>query len=179
MLIDWSEDSKMALASTCVLVVEQEARNHCHQHLYPQELFRRVLSLGGSPTAASEPDWSFVQMITSETRRLGGCETLQTACEWSLYFLQISDSAIYKPLWPLKPNVLWVSSSWYRSPGLGSPKCGSNPLLFGENLCNCNYASICGPPTWKCGLDYITFPRLLSISLWFLLYSLVVGNLFC
>ena len=66
----------------------------------------------------------------------------------------------------LFPTVLWLShmqaplafkarcsgvlSSQCKAPGLGIPMRGSEPLLLGENLCNCDYPSMCGSPTWEC-----------------------------
>ena len=44
-------------------------------------------------------------------------------------FLQPFISSICKPCWPSKPGS---SSSWCRSPGLGSPKWGLNPCSLGR-----------------------------------------------
>lgn len=78
----------------------------------------------------------------------------------------------------LKSRHSGSSSSWCTTPGLGSPLWGSNPLLLKENLCSCDYLTLCGLPTHRCGLDYTTSLPLLSISSWFLLYALVVENIF-
>ena len=40
------------------------------------------------------------------------------------------------------------SSSWCRTPELGSPMWRSNHELLGENFCNCNYLFICELVTW-------------------------------
>ena len=37
-----------------------------------------------------------------------------------------------------------------RTPRLGSPIWGSDPLLFGENLCDCVYPPTCGSPSQGC-----------------------------
>ena len=39
------------------------------------------------------------------------------------------------------------SSCWHRTPRLGSPIWGSDPLLLAGNICDCVYPSICGSPT--------------------------------
>ena len=62
---------------------------------------------------------------------------------------QPSCSPICKLCWPLKRDVIGAESSQCRNPRLGSPMWSSNPLLLGENLCNCDSLPICGSPTQK------------------------------
>ena len=67
----------------------------------------------------------------------------------------------------LQSQMFWGSSSQCRTTRLGSPMWGPDPLLLGENLCNCNYSPICGSLTQGYGSGS---PPLLPVLLWFLLY---------
>ena len=71
--------------------------------------------------------------------------------EWSLCFLQPSGFPVYKSYWPSKPDSSGGSSSRCRTPRLGRLIWGSDALLLGGNLCNCDYPPVCGLPTWQCG----------------------------
>lgn len=71
-----------------------------------------------------------------------------------------------------------VSSSWCGIPGMGSLMWGSDPLILGENLCNCDSSPVCGSPESGVSLDYTASLPLLPISLWFLRYSFCCRRFF-
>ena len=87
-----------------------------------------------------------------------------------------------KPCWPSKPNKYsGGSSSLSRTPGLGSPMLGLDPLFLRKNLCN--ILLFMRHPPGGVGLDYMAPPNP-PISLWFLLCifscrrSFLVGSRF-
>ena len=131
------------------------------------------LFLGGSPR---ESDLGSFQ-TTASALGLVSCEVLCAPFKSAVYFLQPSGT-LRKPHWPSNLNILGNLSSQCKTLGLGSLMWGSDPLLLGENLCNCNYPLVCGSPTWGMGLGYTTSLPLLHACGSFLV-SLVVGYLFC
>lgn len=51
----------------------------------------------------------------------------------------------------LQPRHFGGLSSWCRTSGLGNLRWGLNPLLLREHLCICDYPSVWGSLTHRCG----------------------------
>ena len=76
----------------------------------------------------------------------------------------------------LQSHTCWRLIFPAQDPGLGSLMWGSDPLLLGEDLYNCDISPICGSLTQASG-SYL-YPSYLSCCSFFSM-SLVVKNLFC
>ena len=96
-----------------------------------------------------------------------------------VYVLPPSGSSVPTPLMAFKARHPGGLSSKCRVPGLEEPDAGSDSLLAGQNICNRDYAPVCGhlPRVWvlptlclcPCCLSHYV-----SVCL-----SLVVEDLFC
>ena len=130
----------MAPASTGVHVVEGAPQNGFCQCLRLQgELQLLPASLGDSLRSECRSDPGSFQMTASA---LGPnacevlCEPVKSGVSIShrpLALLNVKASLAFKALHT--PEGL---SSWCRTPELGSPVWSLDPLLPGENLCNCD-----------------------------------------
>ena len=136
----------MAFVSTSVLVVEHIPHNGCYQCLCPQsELQLLPVSLGGSPRSAGGSDPGTFQ-ITASSLGLGACEIL---CVPLKSGLSISYSPLALPkvsTTGFQSQTFWGLIFLVQDPQARSwgAQCGVDLSLLGENLCNCNYAPICG-----------------------------------
>lgn len=153
-------DSKMALASTWVQMIEQAPQNGYHQCPSPQDEFLLPLvSLGGSPRSACRSDPGSFQIISSFL----GPQSCVTFC---VSFKR----GIFRVLWlPWKEapldfiKVFWRFIFLMQNPRLESSVYWLDPLILGCNLSNCNYFPNCGLPTEGMG-------SWLYLSLLFLLH---------
>lgn len=105
---------------------------------FPGRVWAASWLLGGSPRAAnvSDPD-SFY--ITASVLGLGACEILCVPLRAELLVPSASGSLMHRFHWPSKPDVLGTQ---FPRQEPGNPKWGLDSLLFGENLCSCDYPPI-------------------------------------
>ena len=136
------EDSKIALASTSVHMVEHTPKNDCCQFLCPTgELQLSPAFPRNSSESAGRYDLDSFQ-ITASALGSGACEILFVPFN--------SRVSISFPL-AFKAKHSRGLSSQCRTPRLGSLMWGSDLSLCREKLCNYNYSPICGLPTWGYG----------------------------
>lgn len=114
-----------------------------------------LASLGGSPRSVSGSDPGFFQ-INASALELRMCEILCAPLKSEFCFLKPSGSPVRKPHWPFPASCSGGFSSWCRTSGLGCPMWGLDPLLLGENLCNCDCPFVCGSPIHECRSGPIT-----------------------
>ena len=140
-------------ASTSVHMVEWAPPYGCLQCLCPQgELQLPPVCPGGPPRSAGGSDSGSFQ-ITASALDPRACEILCVPFKSGVsYFPQPFGSPKRKPHWPSKPNHSGVSSSQWRTPGLGRLMWVSDPLFLGENVCNCNYSPVRGSSSQGMGL---------------------------
>ena len=143
----------MALASINVHVVEWAPLNGGHLCPCLQDELHFTSYLIRTLFKISRCVW--LRILSNYCIRSGSQSRWGFMCplyKWSLYFPRPSATPQSKPHWTSKVNF-GSSSSQCRRAWL-------DPFAPWENLCNCNYAHICGSPTWVCGswLYYISTP---------------------
>ena len=128
----------------------------CGRARFPKCLLSVCLSPGSIPVASylsgrlsKISKWVWPRLLSNYYSVLipEHVEILCVLFKSRVYFLRPSSSPVHKAPTPVfKARHSGGLFSQCRNPSLGSLMWGSNPLLLGENLCNCDYPLICVLP---------------------------------
>ena len=135
------EDSKMVLASTSVLVVEQASQMAAISIRVPRESPSCLLPL---QEALQDQQLGLTVPLCWDSEQVRFCVCPLRA--ESLFLTALHLSCRQAPL-AFKARHSGDSSSGCRTPRLRSPVWGSAPSLLGDNLCSCNYTPVYVSPT--------------------------------
>ena len=159
------EDSKRALASTSVLIVEWAPQNNFGQCLYTQDKLQFPLV---SPEAVQEQQVGLSQSSFKLLLLSWVPGHVRFLCTPFKSGVSISNSLLTLP----KISPIGVQSQVFLGVHLSGTKfpvwgalCEADSLFLEGNFCNCNYLPICGSLTQGLSLDYIVSPPLISIFL--------------
>ena len=131
---------------------EQTSKNGCCKSLCPQgSPSGPPASPGGSPRLASGFDIGFFQITASQSCISEWVRFCVRPLRVESFFSTALWLSCMQALLAFKARYSGGSSTWCRSPGLGSLMWGLNSLLLGEDLCICDYPLICGSPAHGCG----------------------------
>ena len=170
----------MTLASTSVHVVEGAPINGCCQCLCPRgAAVASCLSGSLSKISVGSDPGSF--QITASALGPGARGILCVPFKSGVFISHCPLGLPKEALLAFKAKYSGGSSSLSRTPGLGRPMLGLDPLFLRKNLCN--ILLFMRHPPGGVGLDYMAPPNP-PISLWFLLCifscrrSFLVGSRF-
>ena len=135
--------------------------------------FRNLCPQGEMELFPTSPGGVGLTQATTKLLLLPWVDFVWVPYKWGLYFHQPSRTP--RSLWPSKPNSPegGVSSQCWIS-GLWSPKWDSDLSILWENLCSCDCSPVCGSLTWGYGIWLYHYSAPPAVSLWFLLYILIV-----
>ena len=177
----------MSFDSVSIHLVEGSPQNGWCQYLYPQVSSGYLLPLQETLKRSADRSGLGSPQTTGSVLGPTQCETvsLYALYEWNPHVPQSSESPKISPS-DFHTYVLYKctnkairfggSTSCSSTARLGSPVWDSDSLLFGKNLCICNYSPICGSLSWRnvSGIYTVSLP-LLPVLLCFLLYILTCG----